>query len=208
MTSCYCCIVLHISVVCGCASTCRYSGFFQDSSDPQQRPVGCQPAVMCCAGLVMLPISGIGTNVQVLLVADNWLPYIVWHSYACMQWFFSWTFAVSTVTIVSGCLAERTSLITYPIITVSALVMVIVTGPRWCAHLPEARQCSTMPIPGTAAFLPDILATPHLLYPGAAQCMGPPCGSALGMELSWVDPHCQPVQVPGLCGRLCGTLNR
>lgn len=33
-------------------------------------------------------------------------------------WFFSWTFAVSSVTIVSGCLAERTQLVAYPALTV------------------------------------------------------------------------------------------
>lgn len=30
-------------------------------------------------------------------------------------WFYSYTFAISTVTIVSGCLAERTNLVAYPV---------------------------------------------------------------------------------------------
>lgn len=37
---------------------------------------------------------------------------------AAKLWFYSWTFCLSTVTIVSGCLAERTSLVAYPVFTV------------------------------------------------------------------------------------------
>eukprot|EP00877_Chromochloris_zofingiensis_P005647 jgi/Chrzof1/15083/Cz09g26170.t1 len=43
---------------------------------------------------------------------------------ATRPWFFSWTFAVACCTIVSGCLAERTRLIAYPVYTVVISVIV------------------------------------------------------------------------------------
>lgn len=42
------------------------------------------------------------------------------------SWFFSFTFALATVSIVSGCLAERTQIIVYPIV---AVVMTIIVHP-------------------------------------------------------------------------------
>lgn len=37
------------------------------------------------------------------------------------SWFFTWTYALATASIVNGCLAERTNLLAYPIITVRRL---------------------------------------------------------------------------------------
>ncbi|KAG2496659.1 hypothetical protein HYH03_005479 [Edaphochlamys debaryana] len=46
-------------------------------------------------------------------------------------WFYSWTFCLSTVTIVSGCLAERTALLVYPIFTVAMAAWVHPVVVHW-----------------------------------------------------------------------------
>ena len=46
-------------------------------------------------------------------------------------WFFSFTFALSTVTVVSGCLAERTSLIAYPLMTTVVTSFVFSVASHW-----------------------------------------------------------------------------
>lgn len=46
-------------------------------------------------------------------------------------WFFTWTFALSTVTITSGCLAERTHLFAYPVYTTVTTMMVHPVVVHW-----------------------------------------------------------------------------
>jgi len=46
-------------------------------------------------------------------------------------WFFTFTFALATVTIVSGCLAERTNLVVYPIYTILMSIWVHPVAVHW-----------------------------------------------------------------------------
>lgn len=46
-------------------------------------------------------------------------------------WFFSATFAMATVTIVSGCLAERTRLVAYPVFTMVLSLVVVPILTHW-----------------------------------------------------------------------------
>ncbi|KAG2499743.1 hypothetical protein HYH03_002676 [Edaphochlamys debaryana] len=54
-------------------------------------------------------------------------------TYGGKPWFFTWTFCLSTVTIASGCLAERTNLFVYPVYTavLSLIVHPIVAHWVW-----------------------------------------------------------------------------
>lgn len=55
-------------------------------------------------------------------------------SNATRPWFFTWTFALSTVSIVSGCLAERTALTAYPLLAalLSSCVHPLAAHWAWC----------------------------------------------------------------------------
>ncbi|GFR44048.1 hypothetical protein Agub_g5208 [Astrephomene gubernaculifera] len=50
------------------------------------------------------------------------------------NWFYSWTFCLSTVTIVSGCLAERTALVSYPAVTLLMAAWLHPVAAHWAWH--------------------------------------------------------------------------